>query len=175
MIGRILVAIDRSQNREIVFNQAVSLTKALNAKLMLLHVLSPLDQGYPTPIYPGPDSIYPSLHEEAIRSYIHQWQAFEQGGLDLLRSLTEKASSVGVVADFTQNAGEPGVTICDVARTWSADLIIVGRRGHSGVRQLILGSVSNYVLHHAPCSVLVVQGELSSSLKGEVVTSSIAT
>lgn len=175
MISRILVAIDRSQNCETVFNEAVSLAKALNAKLMLLHVLSPLDEGYPTPIYPGPDSIYPSLHEEAIRSYIHQWEAFERGGLELLRSLTEKASSVGVVADFTQNAGEPGVTICDVARTWNADLIIVGRRGHSGVRQLILGSVSNYVLHHAPCSVLVVQGELSSSLKGEVVASSIDT
>lgn len=48
--------------------------------------------------------------------------------------------------------------ICDVARSWKADLIVLGRRGYSGVKELFLGSVSNYVLHHTPCSILTVQG-----------------
>jgi len=38
-------------------------------------------------------------------------------------------------------------------------LVVVGRRGHSGLSELFLGSVSNYVLHRAPCSVLTIQGE----------------
>ena len=44
------------------------------------------------------------------------------------------------------------------SQNWEADLIVIGRRGHQGLSEILLGSVSNYVVHHAPCSVLVVQG-----------------
>ncbi|CCQ49032.1 hypothetical protein CWATWH8502_2292 [Crocosphaera watsonii WH 8502] len=37
------------------------------------------------------------------------------------------------------------------------DVIVMGHRGISGLQEFFLGSVSNYVLHHAPCSVLIVQ------------------
>ena len=43
-----------------------------------------------------------------------------------------------------------------MANSWQADMIIVGNRGRSGLSEFFLGSVSNYVMHHAPCSVLVV-------------------
>ena len=36
--------------------------------------------------------------------------------------------------------------------------MVIGRRGHKNISEMFLGSVSNYVMHHAPCSVLVVQG-----------------
>jgi hypothetical protein len=51
----------------------------------------------------------------------------------------------------------PGPTICKLAHDWPADLIVLGNRGRSGMAELLLGSVSNYVLHHAACSVLVVK------------------
>ncbi|NEO28803.1 MAG: universal stress protein, partial [Kamptonema sp. SIO4C4] len=35
--------------------------------------------------------------------------------------------------------------------------VIIGRRGRVGLSEILLGSVSNYVLHHAPCAVMVVQ------------------
>ncbi|MGA7934086.1 MAG: universal stress protein, partial [Kovacikia sp.] len=89
----------------------------------------------------------------------------EQEGLKLLQSYTEKATAAGVPTEFTQNAGNPGRKICDMVQTWGADLIILGRRGRSGLNELLLGSVSNYVLHHATCSVLTVQGLPQSSLK----------
>ncbi len=47
-------------------------------------------------------------------------------------------------------------------RIGGADLIVLGRRGRTGLAEALLGSVSNYVLHHAPCSVLVVQAEQST-------------
>ncbi|MEY3330640.1 MAG: hypothetical protein RLZZ115_3525 [Cyanobacteriota bacterium] len=44
-----------------------------------------------------------------------------------------------------------------MTKKWGADLVIVGRRNRSELAELFLGSVSNYVVHHVKCSVLVVQ------------------
>ena len=52
--------------------------------------------------------------------------------------------------------------ICELAKFWNADLIIMGRRGRSGLAEVFLGSESNYVLHHAPCSVQIVHLPVSS-------------
>lgn len=159
MFKRILVALDGSKMGEAVFAQGVALAKAMDSRLMLLHVLSPFDEDYPNPVFPGADSTYPSIHTEAVKQYMQQWEAYEREGLEMLRSRGAEATSVGVVTDFTQNTGDPSRVICDMARNWDADLIILGRRGRTGLSELILGSVSNYVVHHAPCSVLTVQGQ----------------
>lgn len=158
MFHKILVALDDSNSSQQVFAEAVALAKATNASLMLLHVLSPFEGEYPGSIYPAIDGIYPGLHRETVQIYMHQWQQFEQQALESLRALSHKAIEVDVPAEFTQNLGDPGRMICELANTWNADLIMVGRRGRSGLSEFFLGSVSNYVLHHAPCSVLTVQG-----------------
>jgi nucleotide-binding universal stress UspA family protein len=64
---------------------------------------------------------------------------------------------MGVKGEYRQIYGHAAKTICKVAREENIDLIVIGRRGRSGLGELFLGSVSNYVLHHAPCSVLIVQ------------------
>ncbi|WP_421659020.1 universal stress protein [Leptothermofonsia sp. ETS-13] len=161
MFQKILVALDRSPLSEHVFEEALSLAKTNDAALMLLHVLSPMEEGYPMPVYPGPDSVYPG-NDEAIRLYVQLWQDFEQKGIEMLRKFNGKALAAGVMTEFSQNVGEPGRVICQLAQSWDADLIVLGRRGHSGLSELILGSVSNYVLHHAPCSVLALQGKALS-------------
>ena len=53
--------------------------------------------------------------------------------------------------------GHRGKTIVDAAREHEADLIVLGARGQSAVRRLLLGSISDYVATHAHCSVLVVR------------------
>jgi nucleotide-binding universal stress UspA family protein len=90
--------------------------------------------------------------------YLGQWESLKQEGRELLTLLTNKAIAQGVNAEHTQEFGDAGRMICEVARNWQADLIILGRRGLSGIKEFFLGSVSNYVLHHAHCSVLTVQG-----------------
>ncbi len=156
MFNKILVAIDTSETSDRVFDRAMVLAKATGAHLMLLHVLSSEEQGSPyLPIifsglgYAGGDKI--------IENYREEWAVFAQQCLDLLKSRQEQATLAGVKAEFTQHPGSPGKTICDFAHTWEADTIVIGHRGHSGVTKLILGSVSNYVLHHAGCSLLIVQ------------------
>lgn len=53
--------------------------------------------------------------------------------------------------------GEPAEEIVDLARVENVDLIIIGSRGLSPIKEMLLGSVSNKVLHTAPCPVLVVR------------------
>ena len=163
MFHKILVAVDHTEMDRHVFNETVSLAKAMNARLMLLHVLFPFDDQFLTPLFGDPYIIYPTSYIEAKNQYIKQWEEIKQEGVNFLALLCNQASAAGVTTEFTPKAGDPGRTICEVARTWKADLIMMGRRGHSGLNELLLGSVSNYVLHHAPCSVLTVQGGIHAA------------
>ena len=51
--------------------------------------------------------------------------------------------------------GHPGEAICRLAAELSATAIVVGSRGHGGLKRAILGSVSDYVVRNAPCTVVV--------------------
>jgi nucleotide-binding universal stress UspA family protein len=157
MFQRILVALDHSEASQAVFERAIELAKANQARVMLLHIISPIDEGVPTPIYPMPDSLYPMQHEALIQSSNQLFSQVEQAGLDMLRARDAAATAAGVRCEFTQHVGDPGTSICTIARTWNADLIVMGRRGRSGISEFFLGSVSNHVMHQAGCSVLIVQ------------------
>jgi nucleotide-binding universal stress UspA family protein len=159
MFHKILVALDQSRDSRRVLDEAIALAQSTKAALMLLHVFSSLEEGYPSPMLPGVDGVYYGLHEQVIGVYTEQWQQREQQGITWLKTLTAEATQAGVPTEFTQNTGDPGRTICQIAQTWSADLIMLGRQGRSGLTEFFLGSVSNYVLHHALCSVLTVQGQ----------------
>jgi nucleotide-binding universal stress UspA family protein len=65
--------------------------------------------------------------------------------------------SRGFNADGIAKEGDPGVIIVDHAKEWGADLIVVGSCEKSRVEKLFLGSASESVLQHAPCSVLIVK------------------
>lgn len=162
MFHKILVALDNSGSSHRVFDEALALAKATGSRLMLLHVLSSEEEGSPNVSMVG-WQYSPIATDEVVHMYQQQWTEYEGRGLEMLRSYAEQATTAEIAAEFTQNSGSPGRTICEVARTWEADLIVLGRRGHSGFNEFLLGSVSNYVLHHAPCSVLTVQGIICSA------------
>lgn len=79
---------------------------------------------------------------------------------DLLTKYQGVAIAAGVETVVSCDVGDPGMMICETAKEWKADLVLVGRRGRSGLSELVMGSVSNAVVHHAPCSVLVIQGDV---------------
>ena len=162
MFKKILVAVDRSDMSIKVFEQALSLAKITSANLMLLHVLSQEEEGSPEAlVFPNID-YYPGWNEQSFKLYQEHWEKFKNEGWQMLQSWSAQANTSGVNTEFTQNTGSPGRMICELATDWNADLIIMGRRGRSGLAEFFLGSVSNYVLHHAPCSVQIVHVPLSS-------------
>ncbi|MEM8722065.1 MAG: universal stress protein [Cyanobacteria bacterium P01_G01_bin.39] len=139
MSNKILVALDLSDASRSVFNTALFLAQTTHAQLVLLQII-------------------PSAKDESLSSvYEESRQRFKQRGLEALQSLAQDATTAGVNVEFTQDLGNPGRTICDFAQTRSVDTILVGSRGLTGAKEMLLGSVSNYVTHHAPCSVLIVR------------------
>ena len=164
MINKILVAIDSSNTDKTIFNQAVALAKATNASLIMLHVLSTEDPDYPIlPTY----AYYSVLEDSDGGVFQQKYTEYENRNIDLLKDLTRQAIAQGINAEFTQLSGDPGWEICDLASVWSADLIVVGSRGRGlqRLKEMFLGSVSNYVTHHAPCSVLIVRQPIDSELE----------
>ena len=162
MFHRLLVAIDESDMSQYVFDEAVSLAKTNNANLMLLHVLNPLDEQYINGMVVEPTIFYLEHQGESNKKCI-DWERLEEQRLKWLKSKCEQAEKLGIVAESSQHIGEPSRIICDIARNWNADLIVIGRRGLRGFSEFFLGSVSNYVLHHAHCSVLIVQGPVTET------------
>jgi nucleotide-binding universal stress UspA family protein len=163
MFRKILVALDNSPMGEDVFKEAIYLAKATDACLLLLNVVSPSSEYYPHPFFTYPDMSYPRIDSGAVNLYMEQWEALKREGFDFLKAFCNQAHASGVETEFSLNFGDPGRVICDIASTWKAELIIVGRRGRRGLSEFLLGSVSNYVLHHAPCSVLTVQASSHST------------
>ncbi|MCC5617214.1 universal stress protein [Nostoc sp. CHAB 5836] len=156
MFKKILVALDRSEIGQQVFKEALGLAKLTQGSLMLLHVLSPEGEGSPYVPTLSNFDYYPGLSSQSFELYQKQWDTFKNLGIQMLQSFCAQANTAGVTTEFTQNIGNPGRIICDLAHSYGADLIVMGRRGRSGLMELFLGSVSNYVLHHATCSVHIV-------------------
>lgn len=159
MFKRILVALDDEPEMAAhVMEEALAMAKAGPASLNLLHVLFPLKSGFPDPMYMTLDGAFTTVNTEAFSAYVQEWKTLEQRNLEILRNYVSKAREAGNPAEANQVIGEPNRKICEVATEWGADLIVMGRRGRQGMGEFLLGSVSNYVMHHATCAVLTVQG-----------------
>ncbi|ELS03014.1 universal stress protein UspA-like protein [Xenococcus sp. PCC 7305] len=167
MYQRILVAVDDSSISRQAFNQAVSLAKAFSAQLHLIHVILPVAQEYQdASLIAFSGGFYPGGMDKVIKE---TWSTIEKAGLSLLQDLGEKSKASGVIAEFTQKIGQPEREITEFAKTWDADLIVIGSHGRKGLNELVLGSVSNYVLHHVSCSVLLIHPQVTSEISSESV------
>jgi nucleotide-binding universal stress UspA family protein len=160
---KILVAVDRAPASELVFAKALELARGTEATIVLLSTIAPdYGVGYLTPpLYPNSEAA--SVTETTIKLYLERQEQERKHNLEFLQNLAARAMQVNVTCEINQQVGDPARSICEVADTLSVDLIVVGRRGYIGLHELLMNSVSNYVLHHAPCSVLVVQQPKSSS------------
>jgi nucleotide-binding universal stress UspA family protein len=153
MFHKIVVALDDSEFSGPILEEALSLAKMMGAQLRLLNILSLDDRaGYQFSAYP--EGSYFALNATQFEQYREEWTEFKNRSLRLLEADLEAAKAAGVSAELCQLDGSPGRSICEYAKSWDADLILMGRHGRTGISELFLGSVSNYVLHHAHCAVL---------------------
>ncbi len=137
LVNKILLPVDGSKYAHQAAKYAAELAGFNKATVVLMHAYGDI------PMILG--------HREDI---IHE---LEQEARKLLVGYAEVLKNAGVVFTEAVHKGSPAEAILDVARKEKCDLIVLGAKGHSGLEELVLGSVSNKVLHTAACPVLVVR------------------
>ncbi|MEB3355812.1 MAG: universal stress protein [Synechococcales bacterium] len=165
---RIIAALHQSPLQSAILNEAIDLAHHERAALRLVHAVDmPTAVAGATPNTIPPASgmaMYPAVGvspNPAVTRGVtlgqQDWDETVQRIEQWLQGLQQDAIARGVDASYEFRNGQPGDQICQVATEWRADLVVVGRRGRSGLSEAFLGSVSNYVVHHAPCAVLTLQ------------------
>lgn len=139
----ILIAVDGSHEAEWAFNKAVDVAKRNEAKLTIVNII---------------DSRTYSSYEVYDAQFTEKSKNFSE---DLLRGYKEVATKVGVPTVETRlEFGSPKAIIPKkLASELHADLIMCGTSGLNAVERFIVGSVSEAIVRHAPCDVLVVRTE----------------
>ncbi|WP_035987381.1 universal stress protein [Leptolyngbya sp. KIOST-1] len=175
MYRKLLVALDNSASSAALFNHALELAQATAGTLLLVHCLSSQDSDTPMPMSATLESIYWAPGTELdLEAWRQAWVRYETESLENLRRYAAIANTAGVPTEFRQLVGSPATAICKVAQEWGADLILIGNRGRSGLTELVLGSVSNHVMHRAPCAVLVLKGTALSETETPAMAAEVA-
>ena len=105
------------------------------------------------PVGMAPWAVSPDYFEELEKSVRKAAQAVIDNALLKLKAVGDETLKIS--SEIIQ--GPPRQVIVDEAESWGADLIVMGSRGLSVWNRLLLGSVSNAVVHHAKCSVEIVR------------------
>ena len=144
-ITKILAPIDGSENAKRALEAAIRLAKDYNALLVILTVIPMPTYLVETPT-PGPsiEYYYDYARKDAKRLSDDALALAQKAGVKVRSEVIEAATSV---------AG----TIISNAVGEKADLIVMGTRGLGGFKKLLLGSVSNGVVTHSHCNVLIVR------------------
>jgi nucleotide-binding universal stress UspA family protein len=143
---RILLATDGSEEAELAALRAVELADATDSELHVVHV-----GVVPSFLvsYPGTLGYDGKLYEQVqVRSR------------ELLRKQSWRVKAAGgTVAGAHLRMGAVALEIVALAEELGADLIVMGSRGLGGVRRVLMGSVSDSVVRHAHCPVMIVRPE----------------
>jgi nucleotide-binding universal stress UspA family protein len=139
-IRKILIAVDSEPVAASAADLGVELGRSLGAEVALIHVIdSSLTYGADTGISPS------ELIAQA-----------QQEGKRLLAGFRQRLSPQSAILEFVV-AGTPSDEIIKAAKEWSADLIVTGSHGRRGMQRVLLGSIAEGIMRHAPCPILVVR------------------
>lgn len=145
-LRRIVVAVDGSEYAQRALEAAISLAKTLGADLEIAHVVF-IPALFWSMGVPGSDFPTQRLEDDA-----------EKAARQVLAKAVKFANDAGIKSPkqaLITDLVSPAEGIVRLCKKDKADLVVVGTRGNSGFRRLLLGSVANSVLHYADCSVLV--------------------
>jgi nucleotide-binding universal stress UspA family protein len=140
MFNRILVPLDRSALAECVLPHAVTLARALDAQLSLLHVLSGADE---------PDRL------RAIDPL--EWQLRRAEAESYLQGVCERLQAAGVECEAAVNSGDAAELIVDFAHKQDAGLVIMSSHGRSGLSGWNVSSVVQKVIMRSRASLMIVR------------------
>jgi len=148
-VTRVVVAVDGSEFSARAIRLLGRLPLPPDGQATVVHVCKSLHPVLERlEVLPGARSrIQPMLEPDRCRQREH--------AEELVHTACECLGSAGKSADAHVAVGDPADEICKLIRRVHADLVVAGARGVSGVQGLLVGSVADRLLQHAPCSVLL--------------------
>ena len=140
--SKILVAVDFSETSNRALDAAVDLAKQFGARLEIVHAFtSPVPAMYPYDV---------GLPDTLLRDA-------RNAAKEMLKAESEKVESAGLSVRTHMTETPAASSIARVAAEIEADLLVIGTRGHSGLKHILMGSVAEHAVRDSPCSVLVVK------------------
>jgi nucleotide-binding universal stress UspA family protein len=143
-IRTILAAVDFSPHSEAVVDAAVTLARQFDAKVRLVHAYD-----IPIPLVSPYEVAIPELYLQETRRI----------AAEKLAALVEQVNAKGVAADSLLTEVPAAAAIVRAAEESKADLVVIGTRGHTGLKHLLLGSVAERTVRLSPCPVLTVKAD----------------
>jgi nucleotide-binding universal stress UspA family protein len=144
---KILLATDGSEEAELAFASAAELSEKTGSELHVVYVGHMPLVSYESP---GATTLDPGLsgrmHESA-----------QQEARTMLDEQMQRVGQSGEIAEVHARIGKPDAEIVGLAEELGAGLIVLGSRGLGRLRRALMGSVSDSVVRHAHCPVLVVR------------------
>ena len=141
-IKKILVPVDFSDCSRKALQYALALAKEHQAAITLVHVVSP-------PSYP--------VGEFGGLEYGNLVADLRAGSKKQLAEIALQDVGDAAPVDSQIRSGAPAHEIVDVATEFDVDMIVISTHGHTGLKHVLLGSVTEHVVRTAPCPVLVVR------------------
>lgn len=144
---RILIATDGSEFSKAAIDRYCSTFAKPDDEVRLVSVVEPM-----THVVGAPFGVVDDYYNTYIR------EARSEAAIQVEEAKTAIAERCGISSITTELiVGPPARSIIEDAADWKADLIMMGSHGRGFWKRVYLGSVSSSVVHHAPCSVLVVR------------------
>jgi nucleotide-binding universal stress UspA family protein len=140
---KILIAVDDSSIAAHAAEIGTDLATQLGAEVAFVHVLDTSAVTFDPNCGIPADEWLTMAKDEAKR---------------LLKIFTARTPVTAPPFEFLE-VGKPAAKIVDAATTWQADLVVMGTHSRNAIANVLLGSVAQGVLHHAPCPVMVVRAQ----------------
>ena len=161
MIKKILVGVDGSENSEQALDYALEIADKFSASIHVLNVFQPplefedrLNMLNMPPASSNPEepAVYPSNMAAITRDLRKLHEA-------VLSRAAKRATKLKPALEITAELkeGDPSSQIVETATNGQFDLIVIGHRGNSKIKELFLGSTSERVAHQAKCAVLIIK------------------
>ena len=155
MFEKILVPVDGSEHSTRALDAALQIAKKFRGKVTLLHVYTvdvrPVIMPEPATSLPN---IVPMMSSEEVSKIADNAR---QMGKAVLSDGEQRARAEGVPFESLLREGHVVQEVIKTAKEGNFSLVVIGARGRSKIRELLLGSVTDGVIHHVTLPVLVVK------------------
>lgn len=153
MFRKILVPLDGSEHSLKALEEAAQIAKISSGKITLINAYSVQPMMMPEPSASGYSGMPIFTGAEVSRIT----EAAQKSGNKILQDGEQRISATGVQVEKMLVEGHTVQEIVRAANEGNFDLIVIGARGISHFREMFLGSVTDGVIHHAHCAVLVIK------------------